>query len=346
MNVMKHLILATFLAMPVLHAQDTPAPTDFAARRQSVVDLKAHIASREERLTEIASDIRALDDRNEKRIDSIVQLLSETKDSNDTKTRINALKADVIAGLRKSITIYQQKRADILARLRADKSLSIEALTKDMERFDARTNKRVDQIMALAKSMPAREEVEKYESDGGSYWNGWYEENTRISEDWKQNRRQGVATETSLRELREALEKSIVSLESRKASTEDLLKNRKLSDAERAIQEQELGRTNAVIANLKQDLVGLAIPGKTGGSSSSEGDRYDNPTPAGNAVNDDSAEELKTRLEDSRDDISRDFWDILRKYAQAANERDKIIALKANLDAREKWLAEHDKGEN
>lgn len=343
---MKHLILATLLALPVVHAQDTPAPTDFAARRQSVVNLQAHIASREQRLTEIATDIRALDDRNEKRIDSIVRLLSETKDSQETKTRINALKADVIAGLRKSITIYQQKRADILSRMRADKSLPMQALTKDMDRFDERTKLRVDQIMALAKSMPASESVEKYESDGGSYWNGWFEENTRISEDWKQNRRQGVATGKNLRELREALEKSINSLEARKASTEDMLQNRKLSDAERAIQQQELGRTDAVLANLKQQLVGLAIPGKTGGASGSEGDRYDTSTPAENAVNEDSAAELKDRLEDARGDISRDFWDILRKYAQAANERDKIIALKANLDAREKWLAEHDKGEN
>jgi hypothetical protein len=105
---MKNLLLASLLALPQIHAQDaaaTSAPTDMAARRQSVVDLKAHIAARETRLQEIAADIRSLDDRNEKRIDSIVNTLKGLKDSEDSKTRVNALKAEVIAGLRKSITI-------------------------------------------------------------------------------------------------------------------------------------------------------------------------------------------------------------------------------------------------
>ena len=51
------------------------------ARRQSVVDLKAHIEAREARLQEIAADIRSLDDRNEKRIDSIVNRYRRHKHS-------------------------------------------------------------------------------------------------------------------------------------------------------------------------------------------------------------------------------------------------------------------------
>lgn len=54
---------------------------------------------------------------------------------------------------------------------------------------------------------------------------------------------------------------------------------------------------------------------------------------------------MKNLLDDSRKDIAADFWTILRKYDEAAAERDKIIALKANLEAREKWLAEHANGE-
>lgn len=352
---MKNLLLATLLALPQIHAQDAApaAPIDMAARRQSVVDIKAHIASREQRLMEIADEIRALDERNEKRIDSIVNLLSQIKDSKDSKTNINSLKGDVIAGLRKSITIYQQKRAEILERLRKDKSLSMEALTKDMERFDVRTQKRVDQIMGLAKSMPQREDVDKYEDDGGHYRNGWYYETSRISEDWKQNRRQGVATEKSLRELREALEKAISTQESRRASIAEMLKNRNLSDAERAIQEQELGRTDALLENRRMELVELGLPSTTRGSSasdsgsaSSEYGESEKSATATDAANDDSADAIKDLLEDSRSDISRDFWDILRKYGQAANERDKILALKANLAAREKWLEENDKGSN
>ncbi|MEO5912987.1 MAG: hypothetical protein ABIS50_02060 [Luteolibacter sp.] len=338
---MKALALISLFVLPVLHAQDTTSVA-MEARRQSVVDLKSHIEMREQRLAEIATDIRALDDRNEKRIDSIVNTLKNLKDSEASKTRINALKGEVIAGLRKSITIYQGKRRDIFERLRSDKSAAVQALTGDLEKFDARTQKRVDQILELAKSMPASEEVEKYESTGGNYWNGWYEETSRISDEWKQNRRQGVATEKSLRELREALEKAIASLESRSASTADLLKNRNLSDAERAIQEQELGRINASLENRRKELVELSLPQaspdrESGNASTS--DTYGKTTPS--AAPKDNADEMKELLDDARKDISADFWTILRKYGEAATERDKIIAMKANLEAREKWLAEN-----
>ncbi len=353
MGDMKSLLLATLLVLPQIYAQDAApeaasaaASIDLASRRQSVVDLKAHIAAREARLQEIAADIRSLDDRTEKRIDAIVNTLQGMKDSQDSKTRINALKAEVIGGLRKSITIYQQKRSEVFERLRSDKTVSMEALTKDMDRFDARTKKRVDQIMELAKSMPERKDVEKYESDGGNWWDGYYYENSRISDEWKQNRRQGTATEVNLRDLRKALEKAIADQQARRDSIAGLLKDRQLSAAERALQEQELGRTDAVLDNLRQDLVSLALPDTS--SAAVTDTSASTPTSSGGegTVAADNASAMKDLLEDSRSDISRDFWDILAKYSQAARERDKIITLKANLAAREKWLAEHDaKGE-
>ncbi|MES2476554.1 MAG: hypothetical protein V4640_12295 [Verrucomicrobiota bacterium] len=337
---MKKLLLATLLVLPPLYAQDT-SPTDMAARRQSVVDIKAHLAARETRLAEIASDIRALDDRNEKRIDSIVNTLKGMKDSEDSKTRINALKADVIAGLRRSITIYQQKRRDVFERLRTDKTVSMEALTKDMDRFDIRTQKRVDQIMELAKSMPERKDVEKYESDGGEWWNGYYHETSRISDEWRQNRRQGVATEVALRELRDALDKTIADQEGRRNSIAAQLKGNSLSAASRALQEHELGRTDAMLENLRYQRVELSLPNTNSGTSVDNS--ASTTTSDGEvAVAADNATEMKDLLEDSRKDITRDFWDILNKYGQATRERDKIIALKQNLAAREKWLLEHD----
>lgn len=339
---MKRIAFITLLVLPLLHAQDA-APIDMDARRQSVLDLKAHIVAREERLKEIASDIRSLDDRNEKRIDSIVNTLKNLKDSESSKTRINALKGEVIAGLRKTITIYQGKRREIFEHLRKDKSAAVLALTGDLEKFDARTQKRVDQIMELAKSMPARADVDKYVSAGSDYRHGWYSETTRISDEWRQNRRQGVATEKSLRELREALEKSITALKSRQASTADLIKNRSLTTAERAIQEQELGRIDAMLDSRRQELVSLALPSASG--STVDQSASQTTSSASDPAAKDNADEMKNLLDDARKDIAADFWTILRQYGQAAAERDKIIALKANLEAREKWLTEHAAGE-
>ncbi len=342
---MKTLAFSSLLLISTLHAQTTTS-TDITERRQSVVDLKKHVKMREQRLMEIATDIRSLDERNEKRIDSIVEMLKNTKDSEATKTRINALKGDVISGLRKSITIYQTKRREIFERLRTDKSASMQALTGDLEKFDTRTQKRVDQILELAKSMPAREDVEKYETDSQSYWNGWYYETSRISDEWKQNRRQGVATDKTLRELREALEKAIAALEARSASTAGFLKERNLSDAERAIQEQELGRMTAMLDHRRAELVELALPTATSSASESASATSADPKSTITPAAKDNADEMKHLLEDARKDITEDFWTVLRKYSEFTKERDKIIALKANLEAREKWLAEHDKPAN
>jgi hypothetical protein len=339
---MKRIALITLLVLPLLHAQDA-APIDLEARRQSVVDLKAHIAAREERLKEIAADIRSLDDRNEKRIDSIVNSLKNLKDSESSKTRINALKGEVIAGLRKSITVYQGKRREIFERLRGDKSAAVQALTGDLEKFDARTQKRVEQILELAKSMPARADVDKYESAGIEYRNGWYAETTRISDEWRQNRRQGVATEKSLREIREALEKAIVTLEARKATATEQINDRNFTAAEHAIQEQELGRIDAMLDARRQELVSLALPTGTGTTTDTSASQTTSST--SNPAAKDNADEMKDLLDDARKDIAADFWSILRQYSQAAAERDKIIALKANLEAREKWLTEHAGGE-
>jgi hypothetical protein len=337
---MKSIVLLSLLSVLPLHAEETPA-VDITARRESVVNLKKHIDAREQRFQEIVADIRALDQRNEARIDLIIDMLKPLEDSQDTNTRINMLKADVIEGLRKSINIYQSKRRDIFERLRTDPSAPAQALKGDMEKIDERVQKRVDQILELAKSMPARKEVEKYESDGGAYWNGWYQETTRISEEYKQNRRQGVATEKNLRELREALENAISSLEAKQSSIAGLLKDRKLTDATRQLQEEELGRTSAILEHRRSERLDLAVPAvENSGDSASSASESSSSTPDLSAK--DSAEEMKDLLEDSRKDIAADFWTVIRKYGEAAREREKILSLKANLVAREKWLAEHD----
>ena len=55
-------------------AQTAPAPAiDMEARKASVVNLEAQISQREARLAEVREDIKTLDGRIEKRIDSVVK---------------------------------------------------------------------------------------------------------------------------------------------------------------------------------------------------------------------------------------------------------------------------------
>ncbi len=344
---MKALLLFTLLSSPILIAETAP-PIDMDARRQSVVDLTGHVENRETRLSELVADIRTLDTRTEKRIDDVVNKLSGMVDSPGSTTNVNQLKAEVIGGLKKSIGVYQEKRRTIFEKLRTGKDAESPALTAlkgDLDKFDERTEKRVAQILKLANSMPQSEEVQKYISEGPEYLDGWYFENKRISDEWKQNRRQGVATKVEQDEIREALKKSVDSLESRIADINDTLKNRKISDAERIIQEQELERLTALLASRKQELTSLGkgpseVPTNENIFDGYEGDSGDRNE---KEVGKHQAWDMKAMFRDERESISRDFWSVMQKYTEVVQERDKLIAMKENLEARKKWLAENDK---
>lgn len=300
---------------------------DLEARRQSIPILEQHIAQREERLQELAEDIRQLDARTEKRIDSIVSKLRDLSDSEDSKTRITRLKGKVIRGLAKSIELYGQKRARTLEQERSNADTPLSGLQQDMGRIDERIEKRVDQIMELAKSLPAPEDVEKYESDGGTYyWDGWYDERTRISGEWRQNRRQSVATDKEREAIRKELEGAIKSLESDQDRIRGLLDNRQLDERNRAVQLAELGRVSARLDRRREELAEIEIPG--GDANAVQVDKRE-------------ADALAKLVEDSADDLAGDLWEVLRKYDEAVTERDQVARLKENLEARKKWLEEH-----
>ncbi len=344
---MKALLLVILLGSPVLIAETAPA-IDMAARRQSVVDLTGHVDKRETRLSELVADIRTLDTRTEKRIDELVDKLSSMVDSPDSKTKVNQLKAEVIGGLKRSIGVYQEKRRTIFEKLRTGKDAESPALTAlkgDLDKFDERTEKRVAQILKLANSMPQSEEVEKYISEGPEYLDGWYFENKRISDEWKQNRRQGTSTKVEQDEIRDALTKSVDSLESRIADINDKLENRRISDAERTIQEQELVHLTALLKSRKVELSSLGKgPSEVPENHNIfEGYDGDSGTDGENQVGKHEAWDMKAMFRDERESISRDFWSVMQKYTEVVQERDKLIAMKENLKARKEWLAENDK---
>jgi hypothetical protein len=305
-------------------AQTPPAspPIDYAARLQSVETLKEHIAERDARFELLKQDLLALDGRVEKQIDAIVKKLASLKDSNDSKTRVANIKEDVMQALVRTIWIYRQKRVDVFETMRKDSTVPKEELEKTLKTFDERIGKRIEQVMDLAKSFPGYQDVKKYESDGGSYYNGWYQENTRISEDWKQNRRANTAGRTARRDVLQELDKSIDRNKSRRASIADALANRKLSPKERTLQQEELGRIDAALDNLGSQRRELVLP--SGGAT--------------REIGNDEAHDAGRMLDDARRDLARDFWDIMRKYTELSGERVRIFGLKANLTAREEWL--------
>jgi len=303
-----------------------PAPIDYPARIQSVANLKQHLAQREERFEMLKKDLLAMDARVEKQIDDIVKNLASLKDSVDSKTKVANIKQEAMDALVRTIWLYRQKRVDVFERMRKDTNVPKEELEKTLKAFDDHIGKRVDQVMELAKSFPGHEDVKKYESYGASYYNGWYQENTRVTDEWKQNRRASTAGRVTRRDLLQELDKAIDTNRSRRASIADALANRKLSDKERTLQQEELGRIDATLDKLREDRRELVLP--DGGGATREigaGEAHD-------------AEQL---LDDERADLARDFGDIMRKYTELDAERTRIFDLKANLAAREQWLKDN-----
>lgn len=318
------------LALGAVSAQETLpklSAEELAARRQSVVNLETHIAQREERLGAIVTDIRALDDRVEKGVDEIVTMTSQVKDSETSRRRVAQTKADVIVGLKRTIDYYNTHRDTLREQLRTGKSaLPKETLEKDLAIFDARVEKRVKQVMELAKSFPDPQELAKYETTLSAGWDGLYYANEEISEAWKQNRRDTRHTESAREGVSQGLRDSIDHLKQRNSYLADKLKGTNLSEAERAYYESEISHNTALIGQRNQQLEEFAT-----GSA----------TPAA-PMEPNAAHDLDLVVQSARKDLREDFFAIFRKYAELNRARAEVKALQDNLAARKEWLAKYD----
>lgn len=313
--------LAIVIPITGLIAQEATPAADIEARRQSVVDLETHIAQREQRLSEWGKDIVELNARIEKRVDDLVTLLAGLRDSQDSRRRVTQIKKEAIEGLQQGIERYRAKRKEIREMVRTG---SGEALG-DLGKIDEHIIKRIDQIAELTKSIPAHEDVEKYEYDGGSYWNGYYD-GGRVSEEWKQNRRDASASDKQRKDTAEALEKAIKRLEERRQSLKSQLAAGGLTDAAKNLYTAELGQIDAYQDHL-QSLQGDVLAGGTGG---------------GRAIGLEQAQDIENMIKDARTDLREDAARLFRSYDQFVRGRHYLEGLKENLAARKAWLLEND----
>jgi chromosome segregation ATPase len=309
---------ALFLTSFHLAPADPVPVIDLEARKASVVNLESQIAQREARLEEVREDIKTIDTRIEKRIDSIVKMLADTRDSQDSKTRISQIKQEAITGLRRAIDFYVAKRKEVAERVKKGDDSAL----GDLEKFDKRISTRIAQIVELSKSFPAHEDVKKYESEGGDYWHGYYHENTRITEEWKQSRRDNSQGKVQRDEVTAAIREGIERLDQRRRTLVDMLDNRKPSESARKLYNQELGQIDAQIENLKSQLVEVTLP--TGGAT--------------HAPSLDEAVDMGQMLDDARKDLRGDISKLFQLYDSFDKERYRVTQMKENLAARKEWL--------
>lgn len=294
---------------------------DLAERKESISILEQHIAQREKRLVEWGREIIALDGRIETQVDDLVKLIAGMRDSNDSRSKVNQLKKEAIDGLQRGIERYATKRRDVAGQIRGGDASAL----RDLDVFDDRILKRIDQIATITKSIPTHENVEKYESDGGSYWNGYYTENARISDEYRVNRRDTSAAKVLRKKTAESIKADLEKLDQRRRELEATIKNQKPEPAALDLYKRDLGKIDAYEDHLNRTMREVTTATDGGGE----------------AIGMDQAIDTMHMVEDARGDLREDVSTLFRNYDQFAKGRSYLDSLKTNLDARKKWMAEN-----
>jgi hypothetical protein len=314
---MKSIALTWLAAASMLCAQATP-PADSEALRQSAETLNLHLAIRERRLAELTAEIMDRSQRTDARIGELVTLLTNVRDSQSSRRIVSQVTGEAIGNLKNMIEVYQRERRTIAERLRTDRSAPAEALNRDIDTIDALIERRKTDIIALARSIPGNENLPRHESTGWAYssFHGGFYETSRVSDAWRQNRRDRVQSTVQRREVQRALEESLGDLRQRQRRLVTALGNTNLTAPQREIQQQELERVLVMIQQRQEQLEEINEPSEAPEQTASRNE----------------ATELRNLIRNSRQDIAADFSQTLRLYRAAAEERHRIHQIRANIE--------------
>ncbi|NWK57006.1 hypothetical protein HW115_15390 [Verrucomicrobiaceae bacterium N1E253] len=304
---------------------------ELASRKASIPLIEERIKDREEQIHVIVADIERLNERIEKRIGKIVSTLAKMKDSQNSKTRVAQMKQDVMKGLYRTIEDYNRRRAELKEQLRSGKnSVGDTAANKGIQKFDKKIETRVDQMVELSKSFTEHVDYKKYENDSSDrygYGGGWGWDSSRVSEEWKQNRRETTFTDKQRKKMVEALKNSIEDLERRNNTLRNKSKEKGISEETRKFYTEDIARNDKTIEARSKQLAGLMQPGS--GST------------ATHSVNRNQAHDTELMIREIANDIRRDNNSMTSSYNELKKRAASLNQTKLNLEARKKWLAEY-----
>lgn len=294
---------------PILIALTLVSP----ALAQTPEQLKSWVAIREQRVNLLRDEIKQIDSRLESRLDVIVDTLKNVSDSKDSRTKVARMKEDTAKKLAKTIAYYDQKRAALREELRNPRlRLTDEEKRRIITVFDAKIEKRTQQILALNKSMPTHEDHERYKATGGGWWGTEYERN----KEFEQNRRMTSHNNAQRDAIVKHLDASIArldrqgrTLKSQLAAATDPVQRKTLTG--------ELAKTDAHIAERKQQ-------------------RYDTLTPSGTPTHTVALKEaldMDKSMQTAVADLQRDFTTLFQRYNTFLNELSTLHATEAALAA-------------
>ncbi|HSI13945.1 MAG TPA: hypothetical protein VK961_18000 [Chthoniobacter sp.] len=305
---------------PLLHflALGLSAATCFgaAAPTPTTEQLKSWATIRQQRVDLLRDEVKETDARIEARLDTIVGTLTTISDSKDSQTKVARMKEDTGKRLGKAVTYYDQKRAALKEELRNPRlQLTTEEKQKFIAAFDAKIEKRIQQILALNKSMPSHEDHEKYRATSSGEWGTQYERNT----EYEQNARMTTKTNQQREAIVKQLDASIArldrqgrALKTQISATSDPFQRKTLND--------ELAKTDALIAERRrQKLETLESPGV-----------------AVHQVALKQALDMDKALQVAINDLRRDFDLLFQRYNTFLNELSLLHTTEAALNAAQK----------
>ncbi len=241
-----------------------------AAEAAQVQHLEMAVKAREHHAGVLLQAVRATDKRVESRLQNLVNALKVVADSKDSKTKVARLKEETIEGLKKSIELYQRKRAEIQEQImRPTANLTEDQKKQIRKALDSRIEKRVAQIVELQQSLPAHEDYEKYKVIPGGV--GFADSTILKNEDWEQNRRVTLHTDAVRKQLTEELQRSIARLgEQERRLRAQLEKN----PAASALLQEEIKRNSDLMTarqtQLDQVLTEPALAGRAVGKGEAD----------------------------------------------------------------------------
>ncbi|CAN5914937.1 hypothetical protein BH11VER1_BH11VER1_17640 [soil metagenome] len=307
------LLRASRLSTLIVAVALNPMISSFAAEAPAVAPdkglLKSQLQAREARAGILLSELKAVDNRIEDTIDHVVETLRMVGDSKDSRTKVARIKSDTANGLGKIITMYQQKRAALQEELRRPVlNLSVEEKQLAISKFDARIEKRVQQILELSKSLPTHKDYEQYkEMDSG-----WYGTTYAVNEDYKQNRRLTTHTNTQNSQILKELQNSIDRLD-RQSRTLNTQLTAATTEAQKTMLTEEIKKTDALIKTRRTQLTQVVVPSGT----------------AARPIGQDEANNVDKALRQTIESLKRDFTTLFQRYTAYLSERSAVNTAKA-----------------
>ncbi|MFC5050781.1 hypothetical protein ACFPK9_09155 [Rubritalea spongiae] len=323
------------VAAPVSAAatgEEKAIPMTIEDREASVVSLEAYIEERDARLEEVTEDVLRIDNRMQGKIDTVVKKLASLSDSKNSKYRVSQEKIRVMKGLVKNLEEYQSKRAGLIRELRKDDpNVPKDAIKKDVERNNELTEKRIEQVLMLSKSFTQEDpKIKKYTNSGSGGWDRWgnWNTNERISDAYKQNRRDKSMDKKQRDAIEKALDEAITRNESRVNGMVERLKDPNLTPESKELMESELAHYQEVLETRKRQKADFVLVDK----------------PKTKPISQHAAMDIEKALDDAIHDLRDDMYHVKQKYAELREEQKVIQKLTVQLEARKKWLADYEEG--